>query len=436
MEDESVDIGGLDRKKASTYVVLRPRYEVGDDPFSFEKFMQKEVSYARSEEAWVPRRDPKMDFKGRFERDREGNLIVPKRPSHVPKPGRMMREENRRTLTIPVIHRKHGVPPRATIYSLFRQYAYDYEVKIGVAPDDTHTNYRGDTVSYAGLFKALKDCKYYPLAPLQKDDIRERFERSLAALIYREVQSAIRSKTHKNMNHVISSWAINVRDYVRDYIRGSVSAVGKNNLKDRTMVERRSKQRHHPKATYKYGYANALWETGELESHINVLEVKAVRRLTSSKLAMLGKKEAEAEKARRNAEMKSRKDEEDRKRTDKALGSAPIPKPKPPPPPRPTSAAKTISREYVLGKRSIMSAAAETLYSKAKDNMARTDDGLLVWKGETQDQRDFNKRITIRAFPKEWNDYDSKNREFIEAYKEYKAQQIALNIASHTERLG
>lgn len=436
MDDENVEPVGRDSKGAQTYVVLRPRYGVGDDPFSFEKFIQKEVSYVRSEEAWIPRRDPKMDFKGRFERDRKWNLIVPARPLHVPKPGGMMREENRRTLTIPVIHRKHGTPPRATIYSLFRQYAYDYEVKIGVDPNDMHTNYRGDTVSYAGLFKALKDYDFHPLAPLEDDKTRERFERSLAALIYKEVQSAIRSKVHKNINHIISSWAINVRDYVRDYIRGSVSAsaIGKENLKDRTITGRRSKQRHYPKATYRYGYANALWETGTLESAIKVLEVKAVRRMTSSKLAMLGKKEAEVETSRRKDERNSRKYEEARKRTDEALGIGNASKPKTPPP-RPTSVAKTI-RDYerdLKDKKLFYDYALATLVSNYPTNFRKvitaSGDETYTVIGITLKEQNSRLDFMRRHSPEVYSAFKN-------AAKEYQAAQVAFNIASNTDRIG
>lgn len=429
MDDDSADIRSSYGKDAKTYVVLRPRYGIGD-PFSstFASVTQKDISYEKSEKAYVPRKDPEMDFHGEFERDRSGGLIVHVRPEHIPKPGGTMRMERKHKLTLPVIRRLHGAVPSAVLYALFRQYAYDYDVKIGVDPDDVHHNYRGDGVSYVGLFSKLKEYGYDPLAPLREgQDARVRFERSLGALIYSEVQSAIKGKRPKNMNHVISSWAINARDYIRDYIRGGVST--KKRLKDSTIIERTYKM--HGKSenppTYKYGLANALWETGELESNIRVLEVRATKRLAyaSKKIREAAEKEG---KRRKDARRKKAEDAD-------AVHDTP-------PPTKQVKRTKAITKQDVDDKYSLMKSALMDLVSRSRSSFTvrQESDGTdhYYFKGRTAAERNSNQEFLSRNkyTKKYYDEFKKRTDEYKRAREEFLESSSALNIASHMDRMG
>ena len=281
MAEEDDDKGGV----GLTYITLRPRYAVGD-PFSTTKIRQKVVSYEK--------------------------IVV---------------QEKTRNVEVPNIRKYRGLPQKTNLLHFFGNYAYDYDIKIGVDPNSEHVNYRGDSVNYGALFGRLLEYGFDPLAPLHDDDTRRRFEYQLGAYIYSEIQSVLRDKEYnkrhddkrplKNIRNAIRSWATIPRDYVRDYIRGLVSPVPKNGLADSTIRRRR-----YTNAPYRYGIGEALWETGELESNIKVLEIKATKRFSERSRYLQDKLKSEERKA--DARKRLLKDKE-KKESAKRKSAAPTP---------------------------------------------------------------------------------------------------------------
>ena len=270
-----------------TYITLRPRYAVGD-PFSTTKIRQKVVSYEK---------------------------IGEERPRH------MVARERTRNVEVPNIRKYRGLPQKTNLLHFFGNYAYDYDVRIGIDSNSEHVNYRGDSVNYGALFGRLREYGFDPLAPLRDDDTRRRFEYQLGAYIYSEIQSVLRNKEYnkrhddnrplKNIRNAIRSWATIPRDYVRDYIRGIVAPVPKNGLADSTI-----RRRKYTDAPYRYGIGEALWETGELESNIKVLEIKATKRFSEHSRYLQDKLEREERKkrARKRLQATEEKDEPTKRR--------------------------------------------------------------------------------------------------------------------------
>ena len=164
---------------------------------------------------------------------------------------------------------------RMMLYKSFGESQYDFEVRIGVDPDAVHVGFDGTPVVYKWLFLELGILGYYPLAPLADDNIMANLRRSLAAHIYSSIKGRGR---HTSIAREVAAWARNIRDMVRDYLRGQNTIVTKDRLSPSTIYERHRRQKNHG-GLYKYGDANALWEAGTLESDISfeVIPIKGGR---------------------------------------------------------------------------------------------------------------------------------------------------------------
>ena len=167
---------------------------------------------------------------------------------------------------------------RLQLYDMFGENTFDFEVQIGIVdPDAKHIGFNGRAVSYSGLFEKLTELGYSPLAPLLNENIIREVRRSLASTIL----SSIRHRGPKDsIARKVEVWARNVRDMVRDYIRGQNAIESKPSLEDSTIYIRNSRLKEHGDL-YKYGTANALWESGTLESDIT-FKVIPLRKITLS----------------------------------------------------------------------------------------------------------------------------------------------------------
>ena len=187
---------------------------------------------------------------------------------------------------------------RMMLYDAFGESQYDFEVRIGITdPDASHVGYDGTAVPYDFLFHVLGILGYYPLAPLADKNIRANLRRSLAAHIYSSIKGHGR---HTSIARQVADWARNIRDMVRDYLRGQNTIVPKDRLSPSTIYQRHSRQKSNG-GLYKYGDANALWEAGTLENDISfeVIPIKGGRvRLKAGDLKRM--KEAEDAKMRKS----------------------------------------------------------------------------------------------------------------------------------------
>ena len=155
---------------------------------------------------------------------------------------------------------------RMMLYKSFGESQYDFEVRIGITdPNASHVGYDGTAVPYDFLFHDLGLLGYYPLAPLADKNIIANLRRSLAAHIYYSIKGRGR---HTSIARQVEDWARNIRDMVRDYLRGQNTIVPKDRLSPSTIYQRHSRQKSHG-GLYKYGDANALWEAGTLENDIS-----------------------------------------------------------------------------------------------------------------------------------------------------------------------
>ena len=154
---------------------------------------------------------------------------------------------------------------KARLYEIFGTSQFDFEVRVGIInPEANHVGYDGKPVSYEALFKALGILGFYPLAPLKDKKIIGDLRKGLTSTIY----SAIKNRgRHDSIKRKVETWARDVRDMVRDYLRGQNTIVPKETLMASTIYARQWKQAHDG-SLYKYGDANALWESGTLESDI------------------------------------------------------------------------------------------------------------------------------------------------------------------------
>ena len=155
---------------------------------------------------------------------------------------------------------------RMMLYKSFGESQYDFEVRIGIVdPDAVHVGFDGTPVVYKWLFLKLGVFGFYPLAPLADKNIMANLRRSLAAHIYSSIKGRGR---HTSIAREVATWARNIRDMVRDYLRGQNTIVPKDGLSPSTIYQRHSRQKSNG-GLYKYGDANALWEAGTLESDIS-----------------------------------------------------------------------------------------------------------------------------------------------------------------------
>ena len=187
---------------------------------------------------------------------------------------------------------------RMMLYDAFGESQYDFEVRIGIVdPHAVHVGFDGTPVKYNWLFLELGILGYYPLAPLADKNIMANLRRSLAAHIYSSIKGRGR---HTSIKREVAAWARNIRDMVRDYLRGQNTIVPKDRLSPSTIYERHRRQKNHG-GLYKYGDANALWEAGTLESDISFevipIEGGRVRLTTTDRKRM---KEAEDAKMRKS----------------------------------------------------------------------------------------------------------------------------------------
>ena len=187
---------------------------------------------------------------------------------------------------------------RMMLYKSFGESQYDFEVRIGIVdPDAVHVGFDGTPVKYNWLFLELGILGYYPLAPLADKNIMANLRRSLAAHIYSSIKGRGR---HTSVARQVAVWARNIRDMVRDYLRGQNTIVPKDRLSPSTIYQRHSRQKSHG-GLYKYGDANALWEAGTLESDISFevipIEGGRIRLKPTDRKRM---KEAEAAKMRKS----------------------------------------------------------------------------------------------------------------------------------------
>lgn len=202
---------------------------------------------------------------------------------------------------------------RMMLYDAFGESQYDFEVRIGIMdPEANHIGYDGTPVSYEGLFKALGHLGYYPLAPLTDDNIMANLRRSLAAHIYSSIKGRGR---HTSIAREVAAWARNIRDMVRDYLRGQNTIVPKDRLSPSTIYQRHSRQKNHG-GLYKYGDANALWEAGTLESDISFevipIEGGRVRLTPTDRKRMKEAEEAKKRKSEANRRVSDRKSPQSR----------------------------------------------------------------------------------------------------------------------------
>ena len=155
---------------------------------------------------------------------------------------------------------------RMMLYDAFGESQYDFEVRIGITnPNASHIGYDGTAVPYDFLFHDLGVLGFYPLAPLEDKNIMANLRRSLAAHIYSSIKGRGR---HTSIARQVAAWARNIRDMVRDYLRGQNTIVPKDRLSPSTIYQRHSRQKSNG-GLYKYGDANALWEAGTLENDIS-----------------------------------------------------------------------------------------------------------------------------------------------------------------------
>ena len=184
---------------------------------------------------------------------------------------------------------------RMMLYKSFGESQYDFEVRIGIVdPDAVHVGFDGTPVKYNWLFLELGTLGYYPLAPLADKNIMANLRRSLAAHIYSSIKGRGR---HTSIAREVAAWARNIRDMVRDYLRGQNTIVPKDRLSPSTIYQRHSRQKNHG-GLYKYGDANALWEAGTLESDISFEVIPIGGRLTPADRKRV--KEAEEAKKRKS----------------------------------------------------------------------------------------------------------------------------------------
>lgn len=192
-------------------------------------------------------------------------------------------------------------------FELFGEKTYDFAVRIGITdPNAQHIGYNGRPVDYSALFAYLYALGFDPLAPLRDQSIVSNLEHHLAHVIYKTISEWKSSgASHDTVTRHVESWARNIRDLVRDYIRGSISITPKADVSDST-VETRNSRLNSNGSLYKYGTANALWETGTLEKDIT-FKVIPLNKLTLFKKERDELKK-ELERRRRNI---SKKDAED-----------------------------------------------------------------------------------------------------------------------------
>lgn len=369
-----------------TYVTLHPKYAVGD-PYKTSVIRQDIISISKSKRSSY------------LYHGKEGT-------ERVKAPGRKMFVEREGELEVPNVRAYRGVSHKPNLYSAFGNYAYDYEVKIGVDPSEMH-NGAETTLPYYDLFAILSSYGFDPLFPFKIPKIKERFEYQLGAFIYKEIKNA---KKGKNMNHAISAWALLPRDYIRDYIRGSISGVPKNPLADAT-IERREKRANKISGLYKYGIGNALWETGELEGDISVLSVKAVARVLERRKSGEWTKKADAAMARERAIRQEIADaktkERDERRKKKRTASA-------------VATPNGVTRDILDALKTLVVMEREQLKTRLKG-----------FAGAVLDSGEINPAMesSIKAhYPNEYGKYDRARDNYIN-------HMLAANIADQADRM-
>lgn len=202
---------------------------------------------------------------------------------------------------------------RLQLYDMFGENTFDFEVQIGIVdPDAKHVGFNGIAVPYSGMFRQLSGFGYSPLAPLLNENIIREVRRSLASTIL----SSIRHRGPKDsIARKVEVWARNVRDMVRDYIRGQNTIESKPALEDSTIYMRNSRVKYRSDL-YKYGTANALWESGTLESDIT-FKVVPLRKITLSPYER---------KILKDIEDRAKKRREDKKKIERKIGRSAIKK--------------------------------------------------------------------------------------------------------------
>ena len=267
-EENTDDVYVEEESSAQTFVTLRADYSANRS--KARRFYDTTFSYQKTDGKYI-RHDP---VKGMI------SLLVKK--VEMQSKSLKTRVEQKKMLYVPSLGSKGRGKnfSRDVVLELFGSYTFDFAVVIGVDPDRIHYSYDGrNAITYQSLFEYLEKDGYDPLAPLHDPNTIERLQRQLAAYIYDTVQNMRKGIVKgSSVKRQVEKWARNIRDYVRDYIRGGVPAIPKDRPEPSTVYERRWKQKKNP-GLYKYGLMNSLWETGQLEMAIDVLDVRPISRI-------------------------------------------------------------------------------------------------------------------------------------------------------------
>jgi hypothetical protein len=184
-------------------------------------------------------------------------------------------------------------------------------ITIGIDVNDKHESPEGNSIPYYQLIATLNFFGFDPLYAIRRDEALNVLGGKANSIFFRiNASNNINIGSSKMMFGMsLAKYAL---EYAKDYIRGK-SSLPKPELSPKTIANRRYKQEEHPDFYRGAGGINeAMWESGQLEEAVHIMDVKVIgslkKRPRSVRSSYGIKSGATAEPTKRQKEEESRVD--------------------------------------------------------------------------------------------------------------------------------
>lgn len=152
-------------------------------------------------------------------------------------------------------------------------------VTIGIDTGDVHVSPEGDSIPYYQLIATLNFFGFDPLYASKSDKALNELSKKATSIFFRA-----NSANNINIGSVRMMFAMGLAriasEYAKDYVRGKTS-MPKPELDPDTITTRKYKQNKNPNLYQgKSGINEALWESGQLEEAIHVMDVSVTGSLS------------------------------------------------------------------------------------------------------------------------------------------------------------
>lgn len=148
-------------------------------------------------------------------------------------------------------------------------------VTIGINTSDVHVSPEGDSIPYYQLIATLNFFGFDPLYASKSDKALSELNKKATSIFFRA-----NSSNSINIGSIRMMFAMGLArtasEYAKDYVRGKTS-IPKPELDPDTITIRKYKQEKKPNLYQgKSGINEALWESGQLEEAIHVMDVSVI----------------------------------------------------------------------------------------------------------------------------------------------------------------